>query len=189
MGVLGELKGPIAGLFLSVLLGIGVILIGLLQLVNVITGPDPTLGALLTTLITYLIVLVVVALIALAFVAWGLYRAVNAFDADSDVVQNRYVQMGLSKFGGNRWARRLGIASVASSAVGGSGPSGHQGATQHGGQQHGGQNPGQQTGGQPGQRSGSQPQTGGQNPGQQTGGKQGQDDTDEGDDDLPPGQR
>jgi hypothetical protein len=138
--LLSELRGPIVGLVVSVLLFLVVGLYGIYDVVTAI----PTAGsfsAFVGLVLLYVAALLLVGNVGLAFLAWGAVRVAKSVDTDSKLFQNRY-------------ARELG--SPIGSDVG---PSNHA-------SQHGGQAAGQVGGGSPGQSSG---RTGGQNTGQSPG--------------------
>jgi hypothetical protein len=98
--VLSELKTPVVGLVVSVLLFVGLGLYGLVDLLGTLAG-GTTLGGLLAAALPYLLGLVLVGLVGLGFAAWGLYRLVTAVDLDAldserlrsltDRVQQRYL--------------------------------------------------------------------------------------------------
>lgn len=112
MGVLGDLKGPVLGVALSALAFVVVSLVGLFDVLSVLTGADPSLLGLVAAAIPYLIVLVLLGFVGLASVAWGFYRvATSGLDVDSRWLKNdRVAGMAEMLERQNEWARRLNVS-------------------------------------------------------------------------------
>lgn len=114
MGLLGDLKAPVAGVVGSLLVIVGVVLLGLLDLASTLTESGVGLLDLVATAVPYLVGLVLVGLVGVAFLLWGLYRlASGAVSGDSRLLRNDRVATLVSYLEGkNRWVRRLELSEV-----------------------------------------------------------------------------
>ncbi|PSP81460.1 hypothetical protein BRC81_00425 [Halobacteriales archaeon QS_1_68_20] len=93
MGLIGDLKGPLAGFVLSAVSFVAIALYGLVDVLAVLGRPDPSLAAMVAAAAPYVVGLLVVGLAGLGFVAWGIYRvASGAVSGDNRLLQNEYVE-------------------------------------------------------------------------------------------------
>lgn len=112
MGFIDDLKGPLAGFAISAVLFVAVALYGLVDVLAVLSRPDPPLAALVSAAAPYVVALVVVGLVCAAFVGWGVYRvASGAVSGDNRLLQNEYVAT-LAEYAERKSdvARRLDVA-------------------------------------------------------------------------------
>ncbi len=93
MGLIGDLKGPLAGFAVSAVLFVAVGLYGLADVLAVTSGTEPTLAALVAAAVPYLVTLLVVGLVGVGFLGWGLYQVTSgAVSGDNHLLQNEYVE-------------------------------------------------------------------------------------------------